>query len=1071
MLKLNKPNDKGKAMAVLQVKNGFLSKLKNIRDALVLARPGDILAIESSKSDFGQVIITSDIKVQSNSATKRVVISNPIEVRGQAHFINLDLASSLIIRPGARLTATNCIFRKETTNQGEMLVDKSQFLSGDESAIQCAEGYLSIMDSTAATSVLDKNFLCANKSKIEIYGMQIECIASANKGQTAPVPTIKIEDNSNVILKSLSLRNSPNLGMAIFNSEVQIEGAKISNAGGAAILLTNCKSTINKTNIIDTKNSAIAVFGGSATICEFNSTRCRSGFSGVFNAIVDIRNFDVIEPSETGLQFASGGVYTCTHTKIIDSRNSGMIAQKGAAVLLKDSEISGSLGGGVQISEDSACYLQDTHISKSKGAGVTLSGSSCLKFTRLGVSGCGEFALQSTEDVSIEGTSLEIKLPNGQLIKASGNSVCVISDLVDVGSSGLIIESDENAVVCLPKTDITISQESRRQLAASKILVNNEAELETRNISLTAAVDTTAHKNLVMALRNLEIAFKPIVQNPYGDMSTSKFDTTAGFRKAELGELNDLIGLDTVKTEIVRLADLVKAQARRASSGLSVEMPSLNIVFSGNPGTGKTTVARILGQLLKNVGILPSGHLVETDRSGLVTEHIGGTAPLTKKKIEQAMGGVLFIDEAYSLYKKDNTRDFGSEAIDTLLKEMEDRRGKFCVIAAGYSKEMSEFLRSNPGLQSRFTRFIDFPDYTADELFEVFLIMCRKQGLKLTDEAMETCRKVIGSIHESKSDQFGNAREARTLLERVLERQATRIRNKPDADPVLLTPIDFPSIGGGNEASLEEGLAELDKLVGLEGVKSEIKKLIGYVRTQERRRSQGMEVPRISMHLVFSGNPGTGKTTVARIIGKIYKGLGLLHKGHVVETDRSGLVSNHVGETALKTKDIVRAAYDGVLFIDEAYTLNNDGGSSSRWGQEAIDTLLKEMEDNRARLCVIVAGYTEQMNGFITSNPGLSSRFTRFIDFADYSADDLHRIFTNLCDAHSYRLTADAASLLQNLFATIVERKSHNFGNGRTARTLFEKTVEFQSVRVDCDHAQEIDLISIEDIRHAVADE
>ncbi|MGV0953102.1 MAG: AAA family ATPase [Fluviibacter sp.] len=1057
-------------MAVLEVKNTFFNNLKSVSDALKAAESGDTVVVESTKNESALLQLTKSVRVISKDVSRLAVISNPIEVKDNVHLVGLDLTKSVLVRQGATLKATNCIFRQGIDNQGIIVADKCQFIGEDKCSIQCTEASFTASDCRGVTSAVENHFFHAVKSKIEIDGLELNCIAQASATHKNPLPTFKLEDNCVVKINSLSLSKPPNLGIVIFNSEVLIEDVNISRANGAAILLTNCKSEINNTNVVDSSNSAVAIFGGTSKICDFVSTRCRTGFSGVFNAIVDINNFDVIEPSETAFSFGSGGVYTCQSTKAIGSQGTAISIQKGAAVLFIKAEIRDSIGVGFDVSGDSACYLENVQILNPKGSGIVASDLCSLKFTNVTIDAGACIGLHAKDETSIEGSELGVKLSSGTTIKASGSSVSAISKFVGKGSPELFISTSDKSVVLLLNTDETFNKSVIQAVDQSKIIFNEDALVASKKIGFTKAINTTAHSNLLIALRNHERPYKPIFTSAEGDQSTSKFESTSISRKSELGSLNELIGLDSVKEEIVRLADLVKAQARRATAGLSVEMPTLNIVFSGNPGTGKTTVARILGEILKNIGILSSGHIIETDRSGLVTEHIGGTAPLTKKKIDQAMGGVLFIDEAYSLYKKDNERDFGREAIDTLLKEIEDRRGHLCVVVAGYSKEMSDFLRSNPGLQSRFTRFIEFPDYTPDELFDVFLVMCRNQGLKLTDDAMETSRKVIDTIYETKTEHFGNAREVRTLLEKVLERQASRIRNKAEADPALLMPNDFPPIGLGNEHILDEGLAELDNLVGLSEVKAEVKRLIGYVRTQERRRSQGMEAPPISMHLVFSGNPGTGKTTVARIVGKIYKGLGLLQRGHVVETDRSGLVSNHVGETALKTKDTTRQAYDGVLFIDEAYTLVNDIGSQSNWGQEAIDTLLKEMEDNRSRLCVIVAGYTKQMSTFIDSNPGLSSRFTRFINFADYSPEDLHNIFTNLCKSHSYRLTQDADLMLLRSFEIIVENKSSGFGNGRLARTVFEKTVEFQSVRVDIDHTQAIDLITIEDLKQSLAD-
>ena len=259
---------------------------------------------------------------------------------------------------------------------------------------------------------------------------------------------------------------------------------------------------------------------------------------------------------------------------------------------------------------------------------------------------------------------------------------------------------------------------------------------------------------------------------------------------------------------------------------------------------------------------------------------------------------------------------------------------------------------------------------------------------------------------------------------------------------------------------------ELNALIGLSSVKSEINTLTNYIKVQRMREEKGMKVSPVSLHCVFTGNPGTGKTTVARIVSKIYKELGLLQKGHLVETDRSGLVAEYVGQTAVKTNKIIDSALDGILFIDEAYSLV-DGGNSD-YGKEAISTLLKRMEDDRERLVVILAGYTDDMKRFIDSNPGLQSRFNRYIEFPDYSADELFQIFESSTKKYEYTLTEAASAELTSILNNAVKNKDKNFGNGRFVRNMFEKVIENQANRISYIPditAESLATIEAEDIR------
>lgn len=262
---------------------------------------------------------------------------------------------------------------------------------------------------------------------------------------------------------------------------------------------------------------------------------------------------------------------------------------------------------------------------------------------------------------------------------------------------------------------------------------------------------------------------------------------------------------------------------------------------------------------------------------------------------------------------------------------------------------------------------------------------------------------------------------------------------------------------------------ELDELIGLESVKEEVHTLANFAKIQQQRKAQGLKVPKMSYHLVFTGSPGTGKTTVARIVARIYKDLGILKSGHTVETDRSGLVAEYVGQTAVKTNAVIDSALNGVLFIDEAYALVPENAGSD-YGQEAISTLLKRMEDDRDKLVVIIAGYPNEMKRFIDSNPGLQSRFTRYIDFPDYTDGELFDIFNLYLNKNQYTITEDAAALLKENFSHAVAHKTKNFGNARFVRNIFERAVEQQANRLSAKRSisdEELSRLTKEDIENA----
>jgi stage V sporulation protein K len=241
---------------------------------------------------------------------------------------------------------------------------------------------------------------------------------------------------------------------------------------------------------------------------------------------------------------------------------------------------------------------------------------------------------------------------------------------------------------------------------------------------------------------------------------------------------------------------------------------------------------------------------------------------------------------------------------------------------------------------------------------------------------------------------------------------------------------------------------QLSNLVGMQDVKDDIQTLINFLKIQKMREIEDLPSISTTLHSVFCGPPGTGKTTVARLMGEIYKQLGVLSKGHIIETDRSGLVAGYIGQTALKVDQVIESALDGVLFIDEAYTLAPENAGSKDFGQEAIDVLLKRMEDHKDRLVVIVAGYSEEMSRFINANPGLQSRFNRYFNFQDYNPDELLIIFRKICEKSYFNLSDSSRDVLLKKLMFLYENRDHRFGNGRLVRNIFDKTVEKQANRL-----------------------
>lgn len=512
-------------------------------------------------------------------------------------------------------------------------------------------------------------------------------------------------------------------------------------------------------------------------------------------------------------------------------------------------------------------------------------------------------------------------------------------------------------------------------------------------------------------------------------------------------ELESIIGLHNVKSFIRTLQDNIKVQNLRKSQGSKEAKLSLHMIFTGNPGTGKTTMARIMAKYLKALGYLSSGHLVEVSRNDLVGQYVGETAQKTTAKVNSAIGGILFIDEAYSL-ARDNNDIFGVEAVDSLVKAVEDNRDDLVVILAGYSKEMEDFLKTNSGLKSRFNYTVEFPDYTAKELLEISKIIAKQNGYEIHSDLNEEIIMLFESKQIKGINDSGNGRLARNIVEQAIANQSRRLSamgemniNKDEINK--LTISDF-GLDKKVDFNLEE---ELSKITGLNEVKSFIRDLEKQIIAKEKRRKLGINVESSqSLNMIFTGNPGTGKTTIARLIVDLMKKMGILKSGQLIETDRSGLIGQHIGETTKKTTEVFKSALGGVLFIDEAYALMSS--ENDPIGKEAVDVLVKLVEDYRGEVIVILAGYNKEMSEFLNTNSGLSSRFPLKVDFPDYNLDELLEIGKAMIKSKGFVLAGNAEDELQDAINTSNKKGGAESGNGRLVRNIVEKAIRKQSSRI-----------------------
>lgn len=539
-----------------------------------------------------------------------------------------------------------------------------------------------------------------------------------------------------------------------------------------------------------------------------------------------------------------------------------------------------------------------------------------------------------------------------------------------------------------------------------------------------------------------------------------------------LERLDRLAGLDGVKREVRAIAAEAAATRRRERAGLPAAAPSRHLVFTGRPGSGRSTVAGIVGAIHAEHGLLRTGRVVEVHYGDLVSDRASAVTEQVAEKVALALGGVLLVNEAASLTEGETWRGLGRDAALALARKMDECAGELVVVLSDTEERVRRLLTAVPALAARVPRRLDFPAPSGEQLGDVFASLAAEDGLEPAPDAVAKAGRLLGRAVRAPG--FAGARSARALLDRSLSRQTQRLAAAPktgpdtdlstaptaDSDGERLVPLlaeDVPDTLGAvvpSSATTDHGtvteppadpMAELDALVSLETVKREVRLYVAEARADRLRADAGVPVSAPARHMVFSGNPGTAKTVVARMLGAVYADLGLLSSGHLVEATRANLIAEYIGQTAPQVERVVRSALGGVLFIDEAYTLTQSS-SGNDYGPEAIATLLKLMEDHRDELVVVVAGYPGEMSRFLSSNPGLASRFPRQLNFPDYTDRELTEIFGVMAAEAGLTLGEGTAPRVRRLLrATPRERTS---GNARLVRNLLERSTALQAERI-----------------------
>ncbi len=558
--------------------------------------------------------------------------------------------------------------------------------------------------------------------------------------------------------------------------------------------------------------------------------------------------------------------------------------------------------------------------------------------------------------------------------------------------------------------------------------------------SIEEYIKNTYKSSLMDEYTYIDYLYKLIVFNKYKILNSSdefgKDDIPEGenLREVEeiLNDINSLVGLADVKENIREFIKYIDYTKKIDTEGFA----NLNMIFKGNSGTGKTTVARLVAELFYKLGFIRENKIIEVTSKDLIGSHLGETAPKTQSVIDTALDGVLLIDEAYTIMasKGGTSSNYASECMATISKAMEIYKDRLVIIFAGYTKEMNDFINNNQGLMSRIGYEIEFPDFTKEELIQIFKDEVNGNEFQIEDGVLDKIERII--VKNKIGRNFGNARFVKNLFDKLVLVHSANYEDEKLLKTITKRDIEIlEETKKDKTRTIDDILKDLNSLIGIQKVKDRINGFVSVIELNKKLE----RTPDFNMHMIFKGNAGTGKTTVARLLAEVYYNLGYVKRNKLVEVQSQDLIGEFLGQTGPKTQAVIESALDGVLFIDEAYSIMEHGGQNASYSAECVATLLKAMEDYQGRLIIIFAGYTEEMKRFRDLNPGLKSRIGYEIDFDDYSLEELMQIFDKKAQEKGFKTDNKAREKVEEIMRKAMNVE--NFGNGRFVENTLQKII------------------------------
>ncbi|MBB4687599.1 right-handed parallel beta-helix repeat-containing protein [Amycolatopsis jiangsuensis] len=972
-------------------------------------------------------------------------------VRGEAALDGCRLSgnswATLLARLEGSLALRGCTVTS-TAGAGVVIASPSQSTIEDTEIVDAASSGVVVAE--VGSVVLRRcvvqgaagNGVCVNGEAVAVIE-QCE-IAGAQK------PAMVVEQQGRATITSLTVRDSANVDLYVTSQgRVSVASSEFRSApmqavhvaASAAPLLRECVFAGAGGNAVQATGAAAPQFvdctfeGSPITILVDDQARPR------------FERATVRGSSQTAMMISAESAVTIGGLRLTTDSGPGIILSGQSTLDLADASIETGRETGVQVTEDARLTLTDIRVTSSAEAAVSFSS---------GASSSAKSVLVRGGGLQVAGTT-ETSLQDCEIVESGTDGITVFAGAKLVASRCRVRNARGNGVrvasrAAFTECEILGAEADGFHVETTEAVSIRDCVVNGAGGEFVSSGEKTEVDNLITD--STRATDEPISAGPPGDFAAPELtsDQTVSEAAGEvlegpLGDLESLVGLAGVKKEVTGLINLIKMSQMRERMGLPMPPMSRHLVFAGPPGTGKTTVARLYGTVLAELGILSKGHMIEVARQDLVGQYIGSTAIKTTEVVEKAIGGVLFIDEAYTLSAPTGGSgpDFGQEAIDALMKIMEDQRDSLVVIVAGYSEQMEQFLQSNPGLASRFTRTIEFPNYSVDELVTITTGLTRKHYYEMTDDALGALREYFERV--PKTSTFGNGRVARKLFEAMVNNQASRLALHPPSKDIELNRLTADDLGAeltqlpsaaqstvsvtaDPVAAVETsaGWKRLSGLVGQSSVRKNAEQLLlNLGKLTHARQPLGHQA-----NLVISGKRGTGRSEYAKLYGQILSEFGMVPIGQMV---RRHLAEELSPRWPGQAEHLVRAAVDdasgGTLVVD----LDGDWDTSPHTpGVEALEALAGMIGRRPADPVVVFTGESDRVGKLLAQLPTLREAFPYGWQLGEYTVDELAEIAVRLLVRRGHEVPDDVRDALAHELSAASEHTAH--AAHELARTL-----------------------------------